>query len=84
MTSDGRRMMRKTAILILTILAAAGAVTCGMAAPAAYAEDPGGQSAVSDSEKLDAILQGQKAISEDLASIKEDLRIIKIRVTQSQ
>ena len=34
--------------------------------------------------KLDAVLSAQKSIMEELAAIKEDLRIIKIRITQSQ
>jgi len=34
--------------------------------------------------KLDAILSGQKVIMDDLAAMKEELGIIKIRVTQSQ
>ena len=34
--------------------------------------------------KLDAMLDAQKTITDDLAAIKEDLRIIKIRITQAQ
>jgi len=34
--------------------------------------------------KLDNILAGQKAMLDDMAYIKEELKIIKIRVTQSQ
>jgi len=34
--------------------------------------------------KLEEVLNNQKSIMTDLASIKEELRIIKIRVTQSQ
>jgi hypothetical protein len=34
--------------------------------------------------KLDTVLGNQKAILDNLASIKEDLRIIKIRITQQQ
>jgi hypothetical protein len=34
--------------------------------------------------KLDVVLQNQKAILDNLASIKEELRIIKIRITQQQ
>ena len=34
--------------------------------------------------KLDVVLENQKAILDNLASIKEDLRIIKIRITQQQ
>ena len=35
-------------------------------------------------KKLNDILDGQKAIVQDLDSMKEELRIIKIRVTQAQ
>jgi hypothetical protein len=34
--------------------------------------------------KLDEILRNQKTIMADLASLKEELRIVKIRVTQAQ
>ena len=34
--------------------------------------------------RLDEVLNGQKAIAADIAAIKEELRIIKIRVTQQQ
>jgi len=34
--------------------------------------------------KLDRVLDNQKTILDDLASIKEELRIIKIRITQQQ
>ena len=34
--------------------------------------------------KLDEVLNGQRAIMEELASLKEELRVIKIRVTQQQ
>ncbi len=34
--------------------------------------------------KLEAVLGNQKSMMEDLAAIKEELRIIKIRITQSQ
>lgn len=34
--------------------------------------------------KLDAILKGQKAIMEELAAIRERLKIVEIRVTQAQ
>lgn len=36
------------------------------------------------SNKLDEVLKNQKMILEDLASIKEELNIIKVRITQSQ
>ncbi len=34
--------------------------------------------------KIEAVLENQKTILDNLASIKEDLRIIKIRITQQQ
>ena len=34
--------------------------------------------------KLEAVLENQKTILDNLASMKEDLRIIKIRITQQQ
>ena len=34
--------------------------------------------------KLDEVLSGQKAIMADIAAMKEELRIIKIRITQQQ
>ena len=34
--------------------------------------------------KLDEILNGQKAIMADIAAMREELRVIKIRVTQQQ
>jgi hypothetical protein len=34
--------------------------------------------------KLDEVVQGQNAILEDLKSIKSELAIIKIRITQQQ
>lgn len=34
--------------------------------------------------KLDVVLENQKAILENLALMKEELRIIKIRITQQQ
>ena len=34
--------------------------------------------------KLDEILNGEKAIMADIAAMREELRVIKIRVTQQQ
>ena len=36
------------------------------------------------SAKMDNVLAGQKQILDDMAYIKEELRIIKVRVTQAQ
>ena len=45
------------------------------------------QGSASDSDilrKLDDILNTQKAIQDDIAAIKEELAVVKIRVTQNQ
>lgn len=44
------------------------------------------ESAVSEevSKKLDQVLKGQKAILDGIESLKEELNIVKIRVTQIQ
>ena len=45
------------------------------------------QAASSDSDiskKLDDIINGQKTIQADIAAIKQELAVIKIRVTQNQ
>jgi len=49
---------------------------------AAYAEDGATDSEIS--KKLDDILSNQQTILSELASIKEELRTVKIRVTQQQ
>jgi len=77
-------MKAKRAILIISVIAIAGAVIYAMLAGAAGAEGAGDHAYATVREKLEAILLNQKSIMEDLASIKEDLRIIQIRVTQNQ
>lgn len=44
----------------------------------------GGEIDLAIAERLDQISRDQKAILQDLASIKQELYIIKIRVTQQQ
>lgn len=44
----------------------------------------GGEMDVAVAEQLDQIAQDQKTILEELAAIKQELYIIKIRVTQQQ
>lgn len=68
------------AVFISIVVAAA---LLGMTGRAIHAQSSG----ASDSSalaKLDEILNNQKSIMADLAQIKEELRIIKIRITQSQ
>ena len=45
------------------------------------ASGPGNEIVLS---RLETVLNNQRSIMSDLASIKEELRVIKIRVTQSQ
>ena len=75
--------MRSSKILALVFIAVVvSAIVLGATSRVLNA-----QGAVQDqgiAEKLDAIANTQKAILDDLASIKEELRIIKIRVTQTQ
>jgi hypothetical protein len=46
------------------------------------AQGPGTDAAIG--KKLDDILNGQRAIMQGIADLKEELRIVKIRVTQQQ
>ena len=76
-------MKTKRAVVVFFISIAVIAVVLGVTGRTIHAQGSEG----SDSSvlaKLDTVLRNQTAIMADLASIKEDLRIIKIRVTQSQ
>ena len=64
--------------VVLTLIALSGLLM--FADRAAQAEGVNPDSAVSN--KLDHVLENQKAILKELASIKEELNIIKIRVTR--
>jgi cell division protein FtsB len=66
--------MKKTIIMILLILAVMSA--------AYVAAD--GQDSASVSKKLDEIRADQKVIMAGIADIKNELAIIKIRITQQQ
>ena len=69
---------------LLGLLVSVTVIVCllGITGRATHAQGSGTDQSIA--EKLDAIANTQKAILDDLASIKEELRIIKIRVTQTQ
>jgi hypothetical protein len=64
------------AVVLWTVFDAGRAQTQAQSAPA-----PDSSAVLS---KLDTVLDNQKTILAGLAAIKEELRIIKIRITQSQ
>ncbi len=73
----------RRAILAFFVLIAIVAAFIGVTGRITHAQNQG----ASDSTvmaKLDEVLAAQKAMAETLSSIKEDLRIIQVRVTQSQ
>ncbi|MBN2453211.1 MAG: hypothetical protein JXB40_02980 [Candidatus Omnitrophica bacterium] len=72
----------KTMLIFCAVIAviAALAIFTGRVTSAQAAGDDNSQVTV----KLDKILNNQQSIMTELASIKEELRIIKIRVTQAQ
>ena len=72
-----RRAVFAVSVSIIVAVVLLGGVFCVI-----DAETKSSDSAVL--AKLDAMLSAQQSMAEDLAAIKEDLRIIKIRVTQSQ
>lgn len=73
-----RRAVFAVSVPIIVAAVLLGGVFCVIDAQSSKSSD----SAVL--AKLDAMLSAQQSITKDLAAIKEDLRIIKIRVTQSQ
>lgn len=73
---------KKTTIAFFISVAALAAVL-SLAGGVIHAQGPD-TSGSPVAAKLDRVLANQKSIIEDLAAIKEELRIIKIRVTQSQ
>lgn len=75
-------MMVKKIFLVLAVFLVVVFVLTAAANKPGNAED---RVATSDlSKKLDDLLAGQKAILSQLADMKEELRIIKIRITQAQ
>lgn len=70
------------------ILSAAGLFIAGLACGLVFTYGPiHAQSSVSENDimsKLDEISKGQKGISDSISSMKEDIQVIRIRVTQMQ
>mgnify|MGYP001558261911 CR=1 FL=1 len=65
------------AIFVILILAAVSLALTNMSAQAASPD-------TDISGKLDEIITAQKAIQADIAAMKQELAVIKIRVTQNQ
>ncbi|MFH1189678.1 MAG: hypothetical protein V1682_03205 [Candidatus Omnitrophota bacterium] len=78
MSMKTRRAVFALAALIIAAAVLMGGALCAIDAQSSKSSD----SAVL--AKLDAVLAAQRSMQEDLASIKEELNIIKIRITQSQ
>ena len=68
--------MKMNKILIIIMLSALLVVS-------AYAQDQN-QDLTAISAKLDQILNNEKVLMDEIASMKQELNVIKIRVTQSQ
>lgn len=76
-------MKIRKAVLVVSVSIIVIAALLGMTGLSIHAES----SETADSTvlaKLNAVLSNQDSIMDDLAAIKEDLRIIKIRITQAQ
>ena len=70
-------------ILIGFVVSAAVAASL-LALTGGSARAQGASSDTDMSRKLDEIMKGQKAIQDDIAAIKQELAVIKVRVTQNQ
>ena len=75
-------MAKKSILFGLIVSLVVIACLLGIADRATQAQSAGQDQSVS--AKLDEILGNQRTILENLSNIKEELRIIKIRITQSQ
>jgi hypothetical protein len=70
--------MRRLFLLAIVLAVIAGAFACSMAS----AQDSAPNDEIS--RKLDKVLDGQRQMVDAVNAIREDMRILKIRVTQSQ
>ena len=70
--------LKNLCIGVAVLVAAAFIVQAAIGTMAKAQDDP------TVSNKLNEILKGQQAIAADIASIKSELNIVKIRVTQTQ
>lgn len=75
--------MKPQKAIMVFISAAAFVAVLSLAGSVLHAQSSDSSSSVV-AAKLDKVLVNQKSIIEDLAAIKEELKIIKVRVTQSQ
>lgn len=75
--------MKNKKAVIFFISAAVVAILLGGAIRVIYAQGANSQD-MTVLAKLNEVLSNQKVIMDELAGLKEDLRIIKIRITQSQ
>ena len=73
-----RRAVFVVSAFIIVTAVLLGGMLCAVNAQSSQPSDPAALA------KLDAVLSAQASMAEDLAAIKEDLRIIKIRITQAQ
>jgi hypothetical protein len=74
--------IKKTVIMFFISIAVIAAVS-GLTARAIHAQGSDSSDSVV-AAKLDKVLINQKSIMEELDAMKEELRIIKIRITQAQ
>lgn len=75
-------MKTKNIVITLTVFLAIVITLIAFTKSAVRAEDEADVAALS--AKVDEVLDNQKMILQGLASIKEELNIIKIRITQQQ
>lgn len=77
-------MKSKSAISVVVLAALlVAAIPFIMTANTVRAQD-GGQDTAALMAKLDQVLAGQREVMDQLAAMKQELNIIKIRITQAQ
>jgi len=69
-------------IWVMVAMITISAILVFITGPVKAEDAPPDVSAIS--AKLDEVLSNQKAILEGIASVKEELRVVKIRITQQQ
>jgi len=74
--------MIKRLFIVIAVSAALICMLISVLNKPTQAQEQAGYPAIS--KKLDDILNGQKSIAQSLDSIQEELKIIKIRITQQQ
>ncbi|MFA5143229.1 MAG: hypothetical protein WC522_03540 [Candidatus Omnitrophota bacterium] len=76
--------MRRAKVLIGIVLVLMMAALPLLLTGTAHAENDGGDQSDTIINKLNQILDSQKAIAGEVASMRQELNVVKIRVTQSQ